>query len=124
MSRRSSSRTSPPLPERNHVLLSRDLLLSALHDLSIRLQSYFPSVVRLVVHGGTVMVLHPQLACRADTRDVDYLHRSFEAEWIARGVSDAGARLITCIKATARAFGFGADWMNSCADVALPMSKE
>ncbi|KAI0738270.1 hypothetical protein C8Q80DRAFT_1222555 [Daedaleopsis nitida] len=121
MSRRSSS---TPLPERNEVKLTRDVLLAALHDLSIRLSSYFPSAVRLVVHGGAVMVLHPQLACRESTRDVDYCHRSFETEWIARGVSDAGARLLTCIKATARTFKFGADWMNACADVALPMSRD
>ena len=119
-----SNHTSSTLPSHNDVLLTRDLLLSALHDLSIRLAGYFPSTVRLVVHGGAVMVLHPQLACREATRDVDYLHRSFEKEWIARGVSDAGARLVTCIKATARAFNLGSDWMNSCADVALPMSRE
>ena len=70
------------------------------------------------------MILHPQLVCRSDTRDVDYLHRSFESEWLARGVSDAGPRLITCIKATARAFRLGTDWMNACADVALPMARE
>ena len=122
MSHRSSS--TSPLPSRNEVNLTRELLLGALHDLSLRLATYFPSTVRLVVHGGAVMVLHPQLACRDMTRDVDYLHRSFEAEWMARGVSDAGPRLITCIKATARAFGFGADWMNACADVALPMTRE
>ena len=121
MSHRSSS---TPLPERNEVMLTRDLLIQALHYLSLRLQAYFPSTVRLVVHGGAVMVLHPQLACRDMTRDIDYLHRSFEAEWIARGVSDAGPRLLTCIKETARKFKLGADWMNSCADVALPMSRE
>ncbi len=104
--------------------MNRGFLLPALYDLSIRLSSYFPSAVRLVVHGGAVMVLHPRLACRESTRDVDYCHRSFEAEWIARGVSDAGPRLITCIKATARALNLGADWMNACADVALPMARE
>ena len=124
MSRRSSSSASPSLPERNEVLLTRDILLSALHDLSLRLQGYFPSTVRLVVHGGAIMVLHPLLACREATRDVDYLHRAFEAEWLARGLSDAGARLLTCIKATARAFNLGADWMNAAADVALPMARE
>ncbi|EJF61920.1 hypothetical protein DICSQDRAFT_85425 [Dichomitus squalens LYAD-421 SS1] len=70
------------------------------------------------------MVLHPLLACRESTRDVDYIHRSFEAEWIARGVTDAGARLLTCIKATARQYNLGADWMNACADRALPVSLD
>ncbi|RDX44454.1 hypothetical protein OH76DRAFT_1359593 [Lentinus brumalis] len=122
MSNRPSSTSS--LPDRNEVNMTRELLIGALHDLSLRLATYFPSTVRLVVHGGAVMVLHPQLACRDMTRDVDYLHRSFEAEWMARGVSDAGPRLLTCIKATARAFGLGADWMNACADVALPMTRD
>ena len=89
--------------------MNRQLLLGALHDLSMRLQKYFPSTVRLVVHGGAVMVLHPLLGCRESTRDVDYLHRAFEAEWLARGVSDAGPRLLTCIKATARVYKLGAD---------------
>lgn len=121
MSRRSSSST---LPEHNDVILTREILIGALHDLSVRLQSYFSSTVRLVVHGGAIMVLHPLLACREGTRDVDFLRRSFEAEWIARGVTDAGARLTTCIKATARKYHLGADWMNSAADVALPMAFE
>ncbi|KAI0354552.1 hypothetical protein OH77DRAFT_510953 [Trametes cingulata] len=116
--------TKPPLPERNEVLLTRDRLLPILQHLSDRLLRYFGSTVRLVVHGGAVMVLHPQLACRESTRDVDYLHRSFESEWIARGVQDAGARLRRCIRSTARTFNLGADWMNACADVALPLSKD
>ncbi|KAH9940045.1 uncharacterized protein BXZ73DRAFT_99040 [Epithele typhae] len=114
--------SAAPLPERNDVLMTRELLLGALHDLSLRLQGLFPSTVRLVVHGGAVMVLHPQLASRDATRDVDYLHRAFEAEWRARGVMDAGARLLTAIKGTARAYKLGRDWMNAAADVALPMS--
>ncbi|KAH9847747.1 hypothetical protein C2E23DRAFT_764769 [Lenzites betulinus] len=119
-----SRRASPPLPEHNDVLLTRATLLSILHDLSNRLLACFGDAVRLVVHGGAVMVLHPQLACRDSTRDVDYLHRPFEAEWTARGVLDAGSRLRKCIRATARVFNLGADWMNACADVALPMSTD
>lgn len=68
------------------------------------------------------MVLHANLRCRQNTRDVDYLHRSFEVEWKARGVADAGARLNACIAATAERFGLGLDWMNAHADVALPMA--
>ncbi|KAI0631366.1 hypothetical protein C8Q77DRAFT_129770 [Trametes polyzona] len=119
-----SLRASPSLPDHNEVLLTRDSLLSILHDLSQRLLRYFGAPVRLVVHGGAVMVLHPQLACRESTRDVDYLHRSLEKEWTARGVLDAGARLRKCIRGTARAFNLGGDWMNACADVALPMSTD
>lgn len=118
------SSPTPSLPKHNNILLTRELLITILCDLSLRLSTYFPSAVRLVVHGGAVMVLHPLLACRDSTRDVDYIHRSFEAEWIARGVTDASARLLTCIKATARKFKLGADWMNACADRALPVSKE
>ncbi|KAI0764162.1 hypothetical protein BD413DRAFT_483165 [Trametes elegans] len=118
------SRSSPrSLPERNEVPLTRTLLLDVLQHLSERLLSYFGSTVRLVVHGGAMMVLHPELTKGRDsTRDVDYLHRSFESEWIVRGLLDAGARLRKCIRHTARAFGLGEDWMNACADVALPMS--
>lgn len=120
-----SASPKPPLPERNEVLLTRASLPAILTDLSNRLLPYFDGKpVRLVVHGGAVMVLHPLLACRENTRDVDYNHRSFEAEWISRGVMDAGPRLRTCIAATAKAFGLGRDWMNACADVALPMSIE
>ena len=120
----SSATVSAPLPALNMVALTRELLLGALHDLSLRLAAHFPSTVRLVVHGGVVMVLYPQLACRNATRDVDYIHRSFESEWIARGVSDAGPLLRQCIKQTARKHGLGADWMNAHADVALPMARE
>ncbi|KAI8977736.1 hypothetical protein BD414DRAFT_495468 [Trametes punicea] len=123
MSSPSSSRKST-LPEYNEMLMTRSLLLSVLYDLSGRILSAFGATVRLVVHGGAVMVLHPELACRESTRDVDYLHRAFEQEWLARGCADAGTRLRKCIRATARAFKLGADWMNACADVALPMSTD
>ena len=112
--------------EKNEIPLTSEFLLVVLSDLSSRIAQYFGSLapVNLVIHGGAVMVLHPLLACRQTTRDVDYIHRSSEAEWIARGVSDAGPRLLTCIKATAREFNLGADWMNACADRALPTSRE
>ena len=91
-------------------------------DLSQRLLLAFGQPVRLVVHGGAVMVLHRALtgSSRQHTRDVDYCHRSFVNE---RG-ADAGARLQACIAHTAKAFGFGADWMNAHPDVALPMAFE
>jgi hypothetical protein len=37
---------------------------------------------------------------------------------------DANDRLKQCIFETALQFGLGADWMNSDADVALPMATE
>lgn len=108
----------------NEVLLTRDMLHLVLNDLSQRLLYYFGTTVDIVVHGGVVMVLHPRLASRQSTRDVDYNHRSFVREWAKRGIHDADQRLKTCIAATAQAYKLGADWMNACADVALPMSKE
>lgn len=61
---------------------------------------------------------------RTITRDVDYIHRSFVTEYAAHGFPDAGERLQRCIRATAVQFRLGADWMNSDADVALPMAAE
>ncbi|KAI0701304.1 hypothetical protein BC835DRAFT_1411452 [Cytidiella melzeri] len=110
------------IPEHNQVLLDNHHLHEVLHDLSERLFRYFAQTVRLVIHGGAVMVLHKSLKCRQSTRDVDYLHRSFETEWKRRGVNDAGERLNACIAATAEHFGLGLDWMNAHADVALPMA--
>jgi len=126
------SRTNTPsslsptwhLPLHNDVQLDRQLLLTVLYDLSTRLLQYFRRTVRLVVHGGAIMVLHPRLASRPSTRDVDYNHRSFELEWQRLGVPDAGARLRKCIADTALRFNLGADWMNACADIALPMSRD
>ncbi|KAI0933235.1 hypothetical protein AcW1_003122 [Taiwanofungus camphoratus] len=119
------TRSSPStLKLYNDVQLTRELLFTVLNDLSSRLLQSFRCTVRLVVHGGVIMVLHPGLGCRQSTRDVDYNHRSFILEWRQRGVYDAGERLCACIAATAHKFQLGADWMNSCADVALPMSKD
>lgn len=62
---------------------------------------------------------------RTTTRDVDYIARSFASEWAQRySVFDANERLKQCIFETAMQFGLGADWMNSDADVALPMATE
>jgi hypothetical protein len=46
--------------------------------------------VRLVVHGGAVMVLHPSLLLCESTQDVDYVHRSFVSEYRALGFLYAG----------------------------------
>lgn len=112
------------IPEHNQVPLDRRLLHLVLDDLSERLYHRFGRIVRLVAHGGAVMVLHKRLLCRQYTRDVDYLHRSFEVEWKQRGLLDAGERLNACIAETAEAFGLGLDWMNAHADIALPMALE
>lgn len=108
----------------NNVLLDEKLLKTVLTYLSLRLYEKFGTTVRLVIHGGAVMVLHPSLSSRKNTRDVDYCHRSFLSHWQKRGVLDAGERLTLCIAETARAFKLGGDWMNAHADVALPMAYE
>jgi len=115
---------SPPLREQNEVLLTRDYLRIILDDFSVRLLNHFGRPVRLIIHGGAVMVLHRNLAHRVSTRDVDFCLRAFIAEWHKKGVYDAEARLNVCIKATAAKFGLGIDWMNSHADVALPLSRD
>lgn len=61
---------------------------------------------------------------RTTTRDVDYIRRSFTAEWQRIGIMDATERLQSCIQSTARHFHLGADWMNSDADIALPMAND
>jgi hypothetical protein len=92
----------------------------------------------MVVHGGACMLLHPglynlsqqqqqmipSLPRRTTTRDVDYIHRSFITELASCGMPDAAVKLQECIKATARYYRLGADWMNSHADIALPMAHE
>jgi len=111
----------------NEVLLSRDNLFSILDDLSVRLLKVFSRPIRLVVHGGAVMILHPTLASsttRRTTRDVDFIQRSFVVEMRNLGVFDAEARLQQCIEATAAKYGLGTDWFNAHADVALPMAQK
>lgn len=110
----------PPLKPVNDVPLTRELLVEVLDDLSERLYRSFGRQVRLVVHGGGVMVLHPAFQCRGYTQDIDYIHRSFVKEYTALGFRDAERRLRTCIEMTACHFKLGADWMNHHADVMLP----
>ena len=112
------------VPDVNDVPLTRKVLTRALSDLSERLYYSFRCQVRLVVHGGAVMVLHPSFSHRESTQDVDYIHRSFVSEYRALGFPDAEQRLRTCIADTAYKFGLGADWMNDHADEALPWALE
>jgi hypothetical protein len=117
----------PPVPilnAPNQVPLTRHLLTQVLSDLSERLYRSFRRQVRLVVHGGALMVLHRSLSHRESTRDVNYVHRSFASEYRALGFPDAEQQLRACIAETARQFGLGADWMNDHADSTLPWAFE
>ena len=115
---------APILKPTNDIPLTRRLLKVVLKDLSERLYFSFRRQVRLVVHGGVVMVLHPSFTHRESTQDVDYIHRSFEKEYRALGYIDAGERLRSCIAQTAAKFNLGADWMNAHPDTALPLALE
>ena len=112
------------MPEHNTRLLDEKSMREALTYLSVRLFERFRTTVRLVIHGGAVMVLHRELSRKRSTPDVDYIHRAFVSEWAQLGVHDAGDRLTTCIRETASAFNLGDDWMNAHADIALPMAQE
>src|SRR6266702_2001645 len=112
------------LKQVNDIPLTRALLKRVLNDFSERLYRSFRRQVRLVVHGGAVMVLHPSFTHRESTQDVDYIHRAFAAEYRALGFTDAEERLRSCIAETAAMFNLGADWINDHADVALPMALE
>lgn len=119
-----SQHQPPILRPVNDVPLTRKLLKQVLSDLSERLYRSFRQQVRLVVHGGAVMVLHSHFTHRESTQDVDYIHRSFANEYRALGFTDAEQRLRTCIAETAYRYNLGADWMNDHADVALPLAVE
>ena len=108
----------------NDTPLTRMLLKQVLSDLSERLYRSFRRQVRLVVHGGAVMVLHLHFSHRESTLDVNYIHRPFVKEYHALGFMDAEQRLRECIAKTAYRFNLGADWMNDHADVALPWALE
>nr|GAT57338.1 predicted protein [Mycena chlorophos] len=127
----------PPIPAKNMRPLDRATLFEILEYFSTTTAARFGASrpVRLVIHGGAVFVLNAELSQlaatttamdvhspqqRTTTRDIDYILRSFVAEWAAWGVPDAAQRLKQCILDTAARFGLGADWMNSDADIALP----
>ncbi|KAH7925990.1 hypothetical protein BV22DRAFT_1088016 [Leucogyrophana mollusca] len=117
-----------PSPQsHNEVQLSRAMLLDLLQDLSTRVLQVFGCPVRLFIHGGAVMILHPSLSTsstRRTTRDIDYIKRAFGHEWRKRGVFDAEDKLQSCINATAYKFHIGSDWMNADPDVALPFARD
>ncbi|KAG2366120.1 hypothetical protein BDR07DRAFT_1373830 [Suillus spraguei] len=116
---------SPSLSSHNEVQLSKEVLLSLLDELSKLVLQEFGCQIRLFIHGGAVMILHPNLSassCRRTTRDIDYIRRAFGHEWRKRGVYDAEERLQRCINAVAAKFCIGTDWMNADPDVALPFA--
>ncbi|EGN97536.1 hypothetical protein SERLA73DRAFT_184278 [Serpula lacrymans var. lacrymans S7.3] len=119
---------SLPSPQsHNEIQLSRTMLLDLLHDLSIRVLHVFGRPIRLFIHGGAVMILHPSLSTsstRRTTRDIDYIKRAFGHEWRKAGVYDAEDKLQFCISATAKKFRIGTDWMNADPDVALPFARD
>lgn len=132
----------PALPPHNDFEMNRETLIKVLDHFSATLQRYFDpgQGMRFVVHGGACMLLHsglhalslqqqsssssPSMVARTKTRDVDYIHRGFLVEYGQNRLPDAAERLKCCIQETARRFNLGADWMNSDADIALPMAHE
>ncbi|KAK7054091.1 hypothetical protein R3P38DRAFT_2761887 [Favolaschia claudopus] len=144
MSRQQSPAPAPSafaiVPPRNDRSLDRKTLISILDFFSTLIPARLGHhQVRLVIHGGAVMLLNAELAQlaavtaasdgrakqRSTTRDIDYIARSFSSEWAQRyGMFDANERLKQCIHDTAVQYGLGADWMNSDADVALPMATD
>ncbi|KAG1728396.1 uncharacterized protein EDB91DRAFT_1162171 [Suillus paluster] len=112
-------------PPHNEVQLSREFLLALLSELSVLVFQEFGCQIRLFIHGGAVMILHPHLSTsssRRTTRDIDYIRRAFGHEWRKKGVFDAEERLQRCINAVAVKFRIGTDWMNADPDVALPFA--
>ncbi|KXN83175.1 hypothetical protein AN958_01752 [Leucoagaricus sp. SymC.cos] len=126
------------IPPVNNVEMDRHMLVDVLEYLGYRIGERFSHTIRLVVHGGACMLMHPglhnlaeqqaamtpQMPIRRSTRDVDYIHRAFVSECMALGEPDGPTKLLTCIRETAVKFRLGADWMNSAADVALPMTTD
>lgn len=94
----------------NDVQLNRTMLLDLLDDFQQRTLQEFGCQIRLFVHGGAVMILHPILSTsstRRATRDIDYIGRAFGHEWRKKGVYDAEDRLQSCINETAYTFRIG-----------------
>lgn len=58
----------------NDVQLNRAMLFDLLDDLQQRIWQLFGCQIRLFIHGGAVMILHPLLSSsstRRTTRDID-----------------------------------------------------
>ncbi|KAM6499989.1 hypothetical protein JOM56_005497, partial [Amanita muscaria] len=144
-----SASTLSSIPAHNTRELTREMLIAVLDYFSTLLPSRFDNhPVKLVVHGGACMLLHPDLNTlaaqtppgndntttraptpppdvkRTTTRDVDFIARSFESEWRQIGITNAKELLNECIALTAKKYGLGLDWMNSDPDVALPMAYD
>ncbi|KAF8129882.1 hypothetical protein EV363DRAFT_1336935 [Boletus edulis] len=122
-----SSSSSLTMNTHNDIQLTREILFNLLNDLQQHTLHIFGCQIRLFIHGGAVMLLHPHLSAsstRRTTRDIDYIRRAFGHEWRKKGVYDAEDRLQSCINATAHKFHVGTDWMNADPDVALPFARD
>ena len=104
--------------------MHRTYLKTVLDNLSKRLFKTFGFTIRLVVHGGALMILHPGLRCREHTSEVDYFRQIFLKEMASRGIRRAGLRLDTCVSDTAFAFGLRADWMDGGQNLSLTSVME
>ena len=109
-----------PLKDVNDIPLTRALLTQGFSDLPDRLYCSFRRQMRLVVHGGAVMVLRPSFSHHESTQG-RRLHPTVPSY---PSIAPSGFPMQindfqTCIAETAREFGLGADWMNDHADVAL-----
>ncbi|CAK5263225.1 unnamed protein product [Mycena citricolor] len=131
----------PVIPSKNMCPLDREKMIHILNRFSEIIAGRFgvQRQVRLVIHGGSVMLLNQELhdlaaqtarfgvpaKQRTTTRDIDYIARSFALEWQQRyNIPNANEMLKMCICDVASEFGLGADWMNSDPDVALPWSTD
>ncbi|KAG1769932.1 hypothetical protein EV702DRAFT_1281956 [Suillus placidus] len=122
---RTHSMMSSSSSSHNEIQISKEFLLTLLTELSVLVFQEFGCQIRLFIHGGAVMILHPNLSTsssRRTTRDINYLRRAFGHEWRKRRVYDAEERLQRCINAVAAKFRMGTDWMNADPDVALPFA--
>ena len=119
-----SAPVAPTLKDVNNVPLMRKMLTQALSDIYERLYCSFRRQVRLLVHGGAVMVLRPLFSLREGTQNVDYIYRSFVFEFRALGYPDAEQRLRICIAETACQLSLSADWTSDHVDLALPWAQE
>ena len=98
--------------------------------LSGRLHSYFGYSVRLIIHGGALLLLQQQFPCdvRQGTEDVNFFMRAFVADVANSGFDPEGSYarglLYYAIEETARHFDLDRSWMNALDDIYLPTTTE
>jgi hypothetical protein len=131
----------------SEVQLSKNFLLTLLTELSILVIQEFSHQIRLLIHGGTVMILHPNLSTSSSqwtTRDIDYICCAFGHEWWKQGIYDTEECLQHYINAVATKFCIGyvnpstlsctghlsihaphsTSWMNANPNIALPFTHK